>query len=386
MSVVVDTGARTTATTSANDTRAVKGSHYIYGLDLMRVICAAAVVYTHAAGWLLGSGSDLLLVDVVEGGLVAPLHLARTMAFVGVCAFLLITGVVVTHVAFTERPGQFLARRAVRLLPAMWVTVPLAWLLAQWSLIGASGVPGLGDLALSMTLLTGSVPGAIAVLGVLWTLVLQVVFYLFTSATIPLLLRWPALPPAIAAALISVLLSVTATGTSAPVHQLRLIATFLPIIFIGQMIMLVRKGKVSPLLGIALAGVHLWLGLRANLVWQDAPRADTYARTLALLALVLLLLTRVDGRVTRSRAVRVIAARTYAIYLLHVPVLYATLTLTSGHIGHPAALALGLLVLAVTVEVIHRGVEMPVYQAYRRWEKHRADRKITARSGEQGQT
>lgn len=370
----------------SREPQVAKGAHYMYGLDLMRVICAGAVVYTHAAGWMLGGRQSLFLVDVVEGGIVGPLHLARTLGFVGVCAFLLITGVVVTHVSFTETPGQFLARRAVRLLPALWVTVPIAWLLAQASLIGASRIPDVGDLVLSMVLLTGSVPGAVAILGVLWTLVLQVVFYLFTAATLPLLHRRPWLPPALAASLISVLLSVTATGSTAPVHQLRLIATFLPVIFIGQLIMLTRKGKITPLVGIGLGAIHLWLGLRANLVWADAPRADTYARTLILLMLILLLLTRVDGRIARSAFVRVIAERTYAIYLLHVPLLFATLTLTADHLGTPAALALGLVVLAFAVELLHRLVELPIYRTYRRWERSHLDRKMTARSGEQERT
>lgn len=362
---------------------AVKGAHYMYGLDLLRVICAATVVYTHVAGWMRANDQGFFLVDLVEGGLVAPLHLSERLGFVGVCAFLLITGVVVTHVSFSETSGQFLARRAVRLLPTMWSVVVLGWLLAQADLIGTSRVPDLGDLVLNLFLLTGSTPGAVAVLGVLWTLVMQVVFYLFTAATLPLLRRWPWLPPAIGASVISVLISFTADGATAPMHQLRLVATFVPVIFIGQLIMLVRAGKVTPLVGIALGGVHFWLGVRSNLTWLDAPRADTYARTLLLLVLVLVLLTRADGRIARSRVVGVIAQRTYAIFLLHIPVLFAILTLTSDHIGFLPALVLGFIVLVAAVEVLWRGVEGPINRAYRRWEARRVGRRMAARSGEQ---
>lgn len=345
---------------------------YMYGLDLMRVVCAVAVVYTHVSLWAHQRQHDSALIDAVTAALVRPLHLADHLGFVGVCSFFLITGVVVTHVSFKESSGQFLARRAVRLLPALWVVVPLAWvlILVGWQLEAQR--PTVGDLVLGMLLLDNAVPDTVKVLGVTWTLTVQVTFYLFTAVTLPLLHHRPWLPAAIGASLVSVLISFANAPALGPSYQLRMIATFLPVIFLGQLVMLVRMGRLTPIVGIALGGLHFWLIVRSAITWTDTGRISLAARTVALLLLVLILLTRANGPIGRSRAVSVVANRTYAIYLLHLPVLFAVFHLLADRMGFNTALVIGLIVLAGGVELLYRFVEQPINRAYRRREAARA--------------
>ncbi|MGH3516420.1 MAG: acyltransferase family protein [Haloechinothrix sp.] len=350
------------------------GAHYMYGLDLLRVLCAAAVVYVHIMGWALAHDYNSLIIEVVEGAIVRPLHLAERLGFVGLCSFLLITGVVISHVSAKETSGQFLSRRGVRLAPALWIAVPLAWLLALAGLNGTSSTPDVRDLLLNMVLLNHTVPGSVAVLGVTWTLLCQVVFYLFVAATIPIMRRRPWLPAAIAASVLSVLASLVAVVPWDATGSMRMFATFLPIIFIGQVIGLTRSGRITPLAGMVLAGVHLWLGVRAVLSWPESHHAADYARTLVLLVLVLLLLTRADGRIARSPVVRGVAKRTYAIYLLHMPLMIGTLELTADHIGFYASLALATGLLVIGVELVRRCVDEPITATFRRWENNRAAR------------
>lgn len=351
--------------------RRVKGTHYMYGLDVLRVICAVGVVYNHVAWWTVSHGYDSVVSDVVEGGLVEPLHLGNRLGFLGVCAFFLITGLVVAHVSAKETTGQFLGRRFARLAPLLWVAVPLAWVLALAGLTEVSTAPGLGDLVANLLLVNHAVPGFVALLSVTWTLLLQVVFYLFAAVTIPLGLRWPWLPPVIGASVLSVCTSVALVAPPAVAGPLRTMALFLPVIFIGQLVGLARSRRVPIALGIGLGLVHAAIGVRATLLWPELEVAQHYARTLALLLLVVLLLTRADGRFVRSAPVRVVAQRTYAIYLLHVPVTFAVLGLAAAHVGYYAALALALVVLAAVVEAAHRLVERPIVTGYRRWEARR---------------
>lgn len=351
-----------------------KGAHYMYGLDLMRVVCSVAVVYTHVALWARHRGHGFALIDVVDNAIIAPLHLAENLSYVGVTAFFLITGVVVTHVSFTESRGQFLARRAVRLLPALWLAVPFAWLLVYYGFLLEPKQPDAADLVLGMLLLDGAVPGTIRVLGVTWTLAIQVLFYFFTAATLPLLKRWPWLPAAIGASLVMVLISLTAMPQPGPSYQFRMAATFLPVIFIGQAIMLVRSRAISPRVGLLLGTVHLGLCIHAMLTWAAAERIGYLPRTVVLLSLVLILLTRVDGPASRSLPVKLIADRTYLIYLLHLPVLFAVFHFLAAGIGFASATAIGLLVLAAVVELVHRTVEQPIVRAYRRAEAARSGR------------
>lgn len=356
-----------------------KHAGYMYGLDLLRVICAVAVVYTHASLWAGHSGYDVGFIDAVNSGLIGPLHLAENLSFVGLTAFFLITGVVVTHVSFKESPGQFLPRRAVRLLPALWVAVPLAWLLVLLGTQLETQDPDLGDLVLSMLLLDNAVPDTVQVLGVTWTLTVQVVFYLLAAATLPLLARRPWLPVAIGASVSSILISLANAPMPGPSYQLRMIATFLPVIFIGQLIMLVRMGKLRPVTGIGLGALHFWLIVRSTITWTETGRIGALPRTVLLLVLVLILFTRADGPISRSRPVSVIAKRTYSIYLLHLPVLFTVLHLLAARIGYVPSLLIGLVVLAIAVELLHRFVEQPVNRYYRRREAARARGRPPAR-------
>ncbi|WP_165912829.1 acyltransferase family protein [Tamaricihabitans halophyticus] len=358
-----------------------RGSHYMHGLDLMRVICSIAVVYNHIANWARLNDEGFLVSAAVEGGIIGPLHLNALAGFVGVGAFLLISGVVVTHVAFAEGPGQFLARRGVRLLPALWVAVLFAWVLVTTGLLSAAGDPDANDLWKNALLLNFSLADSASVLGVTWTLVIQVVFWTFLALCIPLLRRWPWLPPAIAACGISLLLSYTHTITGTGMHQLRMIATFLPVAFIGLLVSLVRKRKLSPLAGIALGAVFFWLGVRAVLTWEDTPNGEGYARTLLLLVLVLLLCSKANGRIARARWVKVFASRTYVIYLLHVPLAFPVLTLLTPVLGFGFAVLVALLSIAVGTELTYRFVEKPAADAYRRWEQRRKLAKSKRRAG-----
>lgn len=360
--------------------------HYMHGLDVIRVICSIAVVYNHIANWALLNKHGFVVSDVVEGGIIGPLHLNPLAGFIGVGAFLLISGVVVTHVAFSEGTGQFLARRGARLLPALWVVVLVAWTLVTTGLLTAPGTADLDDLWKNALLLNFTLPDTTEVLGVTWTLTIQVVFYVFLALCIPLLRRWPWLPASIAASGISLLLSATHTIDSSAMHHLRMIATFLPVVFIGQLVMLVRKRKLHPFAGIALGGVHFWLGVRGVLTWEDTPDGHAYARTLLLLLLILLLCSRANGRIVRARWISVLAKRTYAIYLLHVPMAFPVLKLLSPQIGFGWAVVLALLAIAVGVELLYRFVERPVAEAYRRWENRQRDGRNPGNSRRYGPT
>ncbi|MQA11521.1 MAG: acyltransferase family protein [Pseudonocardiaceae bacterium] len=348
--------------------------HYMHGLDVLRVICSIAVVYNHLANWARLNEHGFLVADAVEGGIIGPLHLNELAGFIGVGAFLLISGVVVTHVAFAERPSQFVARRGVRLMPALWVAVLIAWLLVTNGLLSANQPADADDLWKNALLLNFSIPDSSSVLGVTWTLTVQVVFYAFLAACIPLLRRWPWLPAAIAASGISVLISFTNTVDSIPMHHLRTIVTFLPVVFIGQLVSLVRKRKINPLAGVALGAVHFWLGVRAVLTWEDTPDGPGYARTLLLLLLILVLCSKASGRIARARWVSVLAKRTYAIYLLHVPMAFPVLRLLTPEIGFGWAILVSLLAIAVGAELLYRFVEQPIAGAYRHWERRRASR------------
>lgn len=339
---------------------------YMHGLDLLRVLLAVVVVYNHYAGWMRSVDEPWGARQAVDGLLVDPFHLNPNLGFVGVSTFMLISGLVVTQVSFRESGGQFLGLRAARLLPALWIVTVVGWAFAALRWVNINRIPDVDDLFWNLLLVQYAVPKTAEVLAVVWTLVVQMVFYLFVAATIPLLRKRPWLPPALSVALVSVLLSVTPPDDPEPATAVRMIATFLPVLFIGQLITLVRLGKLPTGAGVAFGTLHFLLFVQADLTSDTWPNGQAYPRTLLIVVLLVLLALRADGRLVRSPVIATIAKRTYAVYLVHIPISFALFHVLNPVVGPWLAVAVAVLCVAVASELLYRFVEDPVARWYRR--------------------
>ncbi|SHE65732.1 acyltransferase family protein [Streptoalloteichus hindustanus] len=344
-----------------------KGNRYLHGLDLLRVLAAFCVLYIHLTGWLLHAHHPWPVGDAVNALVVRPLRLEPDLANLGITTFLIVSGIVTTHVALRERPLQFLGRRAARLVPALAVTVLAAWPLATAGLLMTSEDYDLADVVANMFLVNYFLPDTPVVLDVTWSLTVQFSFYFFVAATIPLLRRWPWLPPAIGATTVSVLLSLINTQDTPAEHQLRVIITFLPVMFLGQLVSLVRSGQLAPAAGIGLGAVHFLLFVRATLTNETIPGGSANPRIVALVMLVVLLVGPSRGRIVTRPWVRTLSSRTYSVYLAHKVAAYPLLALLSPSIGWVAALLVALVGVGVATELLYRCVEMPINKWYRKW-------------------
>lgn len=347
---------------------------YMHGLDAMRVLLSIVVIYNHYAGWMRATDEPWSARHVVDALFVNPLHLNPNLGFVGVSVFLLISGIVVTQVSFRETTGQFLGARAARLLPSLWIATLLGWAFTTWQWYGINRLPDQDDLFWNLALLQYAVPETAQMLPIVWTLVVQVAFYLFVAFTIPLLKRWPWLPPALSVALVSVLLSITPPNDPAPATAVRMIATFLPVLFIGQLISLVRLGKLPAGAGVAFGTLQFLLFVQADLTSNVWPNGPAFPRTLLMAVLILLLAIRADGKIVRSPLIAAIAKRTYAVYLVHIPISFALFRVLTPVVGSWLAVIAALLCVAVASELLYRFVENPVAQWYRRRAKARGAR------------
>jgi peptidoglycan/LPS O-acetylase OafA/YrhL len=350
-------------------------STYMPGLDLLRIVAALVVLVEHYWNWMVLHGEDFAIGNAVDTVLVNPFHLNSQLVFVGVSVFLTISGVVVTHVAFRETSGQFLMRRATRLLPAFWVATAIAWILVTTGVLTANHPADAGDLWLNLGLLNYLLPDVSSVLALTWTLAVQVAFYLYIAATMPLLKRWPWVQPAISLALTTVLISVAPPQSENPGSFFRMLATFLPLLFIGQLISLVRSRRLPVGAGVAFGVLQFLMFVRADLTSDQWPPDVAFVRTLAIMLLVLLLCSRATGKLVNSKWVGEASRRTYAVYLLHIPVGFPLLGLLTPVTGYWVSVAVALVALAVVTELMYRFVEMPFSQWYRRWEKARSARR-----------
>ncbi|MFE2752470.1 acyltransferase family protein [Actinosynnema sp. NPDC059335] len=361
-----------TATTLARPEAAAQGTGYLHGLDLLRVVASCAVVLTHLTAWFALNDREFWLSTAVEQGVVDRLHLNPRLSFFGVALFLVVSGVVVTHVANRERPVQFLRRRVVRLVPLLWVVTVIAWILINLGFRVSSAREGdldLGDLVSGLFLVNFLQTPQVALVAVTWTLQVQVVFYCYVALTIPVLRKWPWIPPLAAAPACFTVLLITNHFPTSLGHGIGQFGAYLPVLVIGQLISLVHSGKVHPVAGTAIASAHFLLFVWTDKVGGYTEQGDAVPRTLLFAVLLTVLLVAASGPVSRSALIRGWSKRTYAIYLIHLSAMYPLYDTLMPHLDPTLVVVVGLVAAAVAAELLHRLVEMPANRVIRRWER-----------------
>lgn len=345
---------------------------YLHGLDLLRVLGSCTVVATHLIAWFSFSKQPFWLAQGVETGVVEPLHINPRMTFLGVALFLVVSGVVVTHVASRERPAQFLRRRVVRLMPLLWVVTILAWVLINLG-FRVSAIPqrdlGVGDLLGGLVLANFFWTPQVPLVEVTWTLPVQMAFYCYVAFTIPVLRRRPWLPPLAAVPLCFAILLVTGGPDPLVGFNLGQFGVYLPLLCVGQLISLVHSGRVNPYAGTAIGLAHYALFVWADKAAEYTFQGEGVPRTVLLAVLVTIALVTVSGPVSRSRIVKSWAKRTYAVYLVHQVAMYPLYDALMPHLNPTLVVLLGVAAVALLSEALHRWVEMPVNNAFRRWER-----------------
>ncbi|WP_345348620.1 acyltransferase [Rhodococcus olei] len=333
------------------------------GANLLRALAVLAVLYSHISFYLIDDlGTGWWLIDSVYTVCVEGLRLNQHLSFLGVAVFMMLTGLLLTASALRNPPGRFLVNRIGRLLPALWVAIAVAILLVKLGVNGMfSGQDGIttGQSLLSFVLGGFFLRPEVAVLGVTWTLVVQIVFYVYSVVTRPLLRAAPIAVPILGALLCSlVLLYNLYVPQPYSVPMLTKVAATLPAVFVGQIVYLAWSGAASwrwlAVAALAQAEV-VALATDIRAYWAG----DRYLWTITFVAIAVLLLARYDGPIARWTAVRWVGTRSYAIYLLHTLILYRAYDWSVGLFGKTGAVVVFLVVTGVASELLYRAVEVP---------------------------
>lgn len=333
------------------------------GANLLRALAVLAVLYSHISLYLIDDlGTGWWLIDVVYETLVDDGGLNQHLSFLGVAVFMMLTGLMLTASAARQTPGRFLFNRVGRLLPGLWVAIALAVVLVR---LGVNGMFSPQDtvtnsqVALSFVLGGFFLKPEVAVLGVVWTLVVQVIFYLYLAAARPLLRAVPVAVPILGSALCAlVLLYNQFVPQPYSVPMLGKVAATLPALFIGQIIYL-GWARLASWRWVVVAMIAQFEVVRLATDIRVYWSGDRYLWTIVVVTAAVLALARFDGAAGRWPVVRWVATRSYAIYLLHTLILYRVYELTVGHVGKTGAVLAFLLVTALASEAMYRFVEVP---------------------------
>ncbi len=158
-------------------------SLHVYGLDILRFFAALLVAMLHL--WsdnAVGAGSfgDYYIGRITgdlspfRGQLLPPVVFTGSL---GVQIFFAISGFVISYSASKSKTtAGFLYRRALRLLPALWICTLVSFCIAVFT-----GFYGLTDGLLRLVRSLLITPIGSHVDDVVWTLVLEIVFYLYVA-------------------------------------------------------------------------------------------------------------------------------------------------------------------------------------------------------------
>lgn len=333
------------------------------GANLLRTIAVIAVLYSHISFYLVDDrGEGWWVIDVVYRVFVEDAGLNNHLSFVGVAIFMLLTGLLVTRSAMRQSRRDFAVSRLSRLVPALWVSVALAIVLVRLGINGMfSGQHGISNSEAALSFVLGGffLKPEVAVLGVTWTLTVQLLFYLYCVAARDVLRRRPVVVPLVGAALCAVVLIYNLYIPQPwAVPMLSKIAATLPTLFLGQIIYL-GWAKIIGWRWVAVSVIAqaevVRLATDVHAYWAG----DQYLWTIIVVTGLVLVLGKYDGRAAGLWIVRWTGTRSYAIYLVHTLILYRVYENVVPYTGPTGAVLAFVLVTAAVSEALYRWVEKP---------------------------
>jgi peptidoglycan/LPS O-acetylase OafA/YrhL len=349
-------------------------------IDVARAVAALLVVESHLVTvWTVRHHVTSPVFDVVNALVTDPLYLSNQgLGQPAVPLFFLISGFIVTPLAVRQGAGRFAVGRLLRIYPTLIAVVLLtggAMLLGLQPLL-----TGQADDVTPLTLLTNAtlvnylVVPQVVLIGVAWTLIIEIIFYLMIIALLPLVRRQ--LWAAIAVELTFVQVVLMTARSFGPNYLLFAVSvSFIPIVVMGQVIWAASSKRIP----LWVAGVLLtvcwvlyaWAGMR------DMGRLDTsYDLSLLIAVLCFLLGLFAEDRLKEHAAWTWLSERTYSLYLWHGLVGYVVLTAVEPFIGFEFALVVAVLATFGAVEVSYRLIEHPSHALARKLSRRKPDERM----------
>lgn len=344
-------------------------SDYFSLVNQLRGAAALLVVWDHLVGqWLAQRSLSWAPNDLVERFVLGPLNIIQHAGFLGVALFFLISGFVVTRAATRETPRTFALRRLVRVYPPLIAAVVLAVLFA-WlqhrAGLGSEAWESITPVAVlkAMTLVTYVSVPQIVIVGVAWTLVIEVIFYVLVGLGGFVLRRsWPdvLVPAAILAVVVVVALVARSFGPGFFLFSISV--SYVPLLVLGQLVYLGTQ-RGARVWQVAALGAATWLvfvwGIERTQPTFLTPEGS-YGSSISVALLLFVVAVLAEGRLHAARWLDAVAARSYSLYLVHGIVgLFVLDLLAREGVAFRWALLAALAGTALLTEAVYRGVERP---------------------------
>jgi peptidoglycan/LPS O-acetylase OafA/YrhL len=336
-------------------------------LDALRGVAVLMVVYDHlfAVAGERFAGQAFAPVPAVREHITGPLGIIQDFGWFGVCLFFLISGFVILHAARRETVGQFVIRRGLRIFPPLAVAVAVLAVLEH-----ATGQPRpFTDYLLGVSLWGYFSLPQVVVLGVAWTLVIELFFYALVALVIPLLRERRAVFGVAVMTLVPALMCALARDFGDRFFLFAVSATHLPVLLMGSTLYLWRQGlcggAVAALLFVVNWAVFAWAVNTIHTTF--APLNNSYLLSLVYSLAVFNLCLNWQP----PRWLKAVGDMSYSLYLLHGTIGFAVVVWLVPRVGPAMWLPwLATAVVMLASMAMWRWVERPSIALGRRWSAH----------------
>lgn len=343
-------------------------------LAFLRGIAALLVVYCHLVGGPVEAKKlNWLPYSFVRDYVLDPLYIAKNFGYFGVILFFLISGFIMMHVLQREDHLSFAVKRALRIYPPLIVAV----LLTVWLYQLQAHVDGVGneisrltmrDVLLTMTLANVYVPGVTSVLGVSWTLTIEMLFYLLCLAMLPLVRRWPwaTVGGFLAVTLVSVGWVRQHPGNYS-IGTFGSTIIYVPFFVLGMILYFNWAKRLSTnqsLLALAVTWVVLVYGVRAIQPFALTPEYAIPSSVGIAFGMFAVFMANSE-RIRMPRAFTFAADVSYSMYLYHLPVGVLVISALLPKTGFTIAFFVAFVVVMLFSWLSYRFVEQPAQGAAR---------------------
>jgi peptidoglycan/LPS O-acetylase OafA/YrhL len=327
------------------------------GATPVRALAVVLVGYSYlGALWAVRHGHPATwVVDMVREWLNGPLGLGEDFGFLGLALLLVLFGASLPARSVAEGGRAALLRLVARGYPplACAVTVAAALLAmgAEPLTEPARAVPTARGYLANLVLVADLADGHTNLVPLAWVVTVAAGYVGLVLATLPLLRRRPWLAVLVQLAVAGAVLA------GAAGHQLSVLASYLPLPILGELVWAARTRRLRPwlagVLGLAAWSLLVLAGrLDEGLAQWWYPLATVYAVPLVML------LGRAEA-LARGGLLRWLASRCYPLVLLVGVLGYPLLGLCDGRLTAWLAYPAALLVTAGGAELCHRFVVLP---------------------------
>lgn len=346
-------------------------------IDIGRTVAALVVFYTHVANQFVAARyGGSAVTDGFTALFETPLNLSSEgIGQISIYFFFLVSGFVVTPIALQLGARRFGVNRFFRIYPMNVLAVLLAagGIALGLSVLSAGHKQDItpGTLVANLTLANFSLKPFWAMVGVAWTLAVEVLFYLLLIAMLPLLRRWvwAAIFVELDIVLILVLLR-TPLGEDFGGFASQSAYLLLPIM--GQIIWAGWHGKIHPWLagGYLLAAWGLFVmatNLRLDTDYLLRPAPIVFA------VLVFLVGLGAEPRLKQRAFWTAMSERSYSLYLMHGLIALPLMHAVSDALPVWLCVVLGVAATFAVTELAYRYVERPSHNLGRRLSRRNED-------------